>query len=260
MTHARATGARRPGGWIATAIISTATMAALMLAMPAHGAQELLLNHDLSKGAGETADSWQTEAWVNEPSAVTFHWIPPTGGAPGTLEVDALKENDARWMESLQLPPGWYYISSDIRTENIGAQNSGATISVLEDGIMSPEVKGTSDWTRVGMYLRVGAKGADLKVALRIGGFGSMNTGRAFFRNPSVIAVAGPPPSATPTYDLDVIRKAAQPVPIGSPISLVLTYIALATIALWGWRTFAQQPPKLSRAELRRVSKKAARR
>ena len=240
-------------------LISTAIVLLTILAFaPRARAAELLTNADLSKGSENQPDDWQTQAWINESSAVTFNWTHPPNGGPGEAEVNAVKPDDARWWQSLELKPGWYYISAEIRTEDVAAANSGATISVMEDGIMSPEVKGTSNWTRVGLYLRVGKKGADVQVALRIGGFGSLNTGRAFFRNASVLSIDAPPPNAQPTYDLDKIRQAAQPTPIGKPLSLVLTYLLLIAIAYGGWRLFAIEPPKVTRAEARREAKKKA--
>ena len=241
---------------IASAVFAVLTI--LAFAPRVRAANELLSNADLSKGSENQPDSWQTQAWVNEPDAVTFNWTHPPNGGPGEAEVNAVKPNDARWWEQLELKQGWYYISAEIRTENVGADKSGATISVMEDGIMSPEVKGNSNWTKVGMYMRVGSKGADVQVALRIGGFGSLNTGRAFFRNASVTRIDAPPANAQPTYDLEKIRQAAQPVPIGKPYSLVLTYLLLLAIAYAGWRLFAIEPPKVNRAEARREAKKKA--
>jgi len=250
------------GGRLRLALAAIISMTILLtnfaIAPGARAAQELLHNADLSKGSGSQPDDWRTEAWINEPSAVTFNWTHPPNGGPGELEVNALKPDDARWMQSLTLKPGWYYMSAEIRTENVGAQNSGATISVMEDGIMSPEIKGTTNWTRVGLYMHVGKKGADVEVAARIGGFGSLNSGRAFYRNVSVVPSDAPPPSAQPTYDLEKIRQDAQPVPIGKPYSLVLTYLLLLAIAYAGWYVFALEPPKVTRAEARREAKKKA--
>jgi hypothetical protein len=237
------------------AVAMLACVLTFALASHAHAA-ELLHNGDLAKGSGNQPDNWRTEAWVNDPDAVAFNWTRPANAGGGQLEVNAIKPNDARWMQSLSLTQGWYYMSVDIRTEDVGADNSGATISVMEDGIMSPEVKGTSNWTRVGLYMHVGQKGADIDVALRVGGFGSLNKGRAFFRNASVIPIAALPPNAKPTFDLEKIRKAAEPVPIGKPVSLILTYLLLITIAYAGWYLFALQPPKVTRAEARREAKK----
>lgn len=252
---------KKRGRRIQFAVAAVILFSTLTFAAGARAAQDLLLNGNLSKGSENQPDEWHTEAWINEPTAVTFNWTHPADGGPGELEVNALKADDARWWQSITLRPGWYYISAEIRTENIGADKSGATISVMEDGIMSPEVKGTTNWTRVGFYLRVGKKGADVQVALRIGGFGSLNTGRAFYRNASLAPIDAPPPNAQPTYDIEKIRQVAQPVPIGKPYSLVLTYLLLIAIAYAGWYTFALEPPKVTRAEARREAKrKVARR
>ncbi len=222
------------------AVFLCATHAAALVAprrAAAADQKNLLLNGDFAKGSEDQPDLWRTEAWINNPESFQAHWHSYTD-KPSELEVDNLKPNDGRWMQPLTAPAGWYQISVDLRTENVGAKESGATISVMEDGIMSADIHGTTDWQRVTLYLKVGAHGADIDVALRIGGFGSLNTGKAFFRNASMVRIDGPPPSATPTYDLNVIRKQSAPVPIGSPISLVLTFVVLAAMAWAGWRIF----------------------
>ncbi|MGA7871944.1 MAG: hypothetical protein WCA22_13740 [Candidatus Binatus sp.] len=199
--------------------------------------KNLLLNGDFAKGSEDQPDSWRTEAWINNPEAFQTHWHSYTD-KPCELEVDNLQANDGRWMQPLTLAPGWYQLSVDLRTENVGAKESGASISVMEDGIMSADIHGTTDWQRVTLYLKVGGHGADIDVALRVGGFGSLNTGKAFFRNASLVKIDAPPPSATPTYDLMAIRQQGAPKPIGSPISLVFTFAALAGTAWVGWRIF----------------------
>lgn len=203
-------------------------------------AKNLLQNGDFSKGSEDQPDDWRTEAWINKPDAFVCHWHPSPGGAE--LEVDNLQANDGRWMQPLSLTPGWYQLSADIRTENVGDKEDGASISVMEDGIMSPDIKGTTGWQRESLYLKVGGHGADVDIALRVGGFASLNTGRAFFRNATLVAIAGPPPNAAPTFDLVSIRQEAQPVPIGSRWSLVFTFAVLIAIACVGWRMFDDAP------------------
>ncbi|MGO9603145.1 MAG: hypothetical protein ACLQAT_07040 [Candidatus Binataceae bacterium] len=209
----------------------------------ARAEDNLMLNGDLSKGAADQPDDWRTEAWVNEPDAFTYTWAHPDKRVPGQLEVDALKPNDARWMQSLTLPPGWYYFSAEVRTENVGTQATGASISIMEDGAMSPDIRGTTGWQRVGFYLQIGGHGADVEVALRVGGFGSLNVGKAFFRDIHAVKLAAPPPDATPVYDLTAIRKADEPEPIGHPITLIATFLVLALIAVYGWRMFGVEDP-----------------
>jgi dolichyl-phosphate-mannose-protein mannosyltransferase len=206
----------------------------------AEAAQNLLINGDFAKGSQDQPDLWRTEAWINSPEAFHGHWHPSPNGdnALNELEVDNLHANDGRWMQSVTLAPGWYQLSVDIRTEDVGAKETGATISVMEDGIMSPDIHGTTPWQRVTLFLKVGGHGADVDVALRVGGFGSLNSGRAFFRNATLERIDALPPNATPTYDLQVVRQQAAPSPKGSPISLVLTFALLGTIAWVGWRIY----------------------
>ncbi|HYL57589.1 MAG TPA: hypothetical protein VEU51_01870 [Candidatus Acidoferrales bacterium] len=205
--------------------------------------QNLLQNGDFAKGSVDQPDEWRTEAWINKPEAFQAHWTAAPEGH--VLEVDNLQPNDGRWMQPVSLRAGWYKFSVEVRTENVGGKESGATISVMEDGVMSPEVHGTTDWQQVAMYLEVGEHGADVDVALRVGGFGSLNTGRAFFRHAMLVPIAAPPPSATPTYDLAAIRQEAAPVPIGSPWSLLVTFIALTALAIYGWRIYGGDDVRL---------------
>ncbi|HYA34663.1 MAG TPA: hypothetical protein VEF03_03540, partial [Candidatus Binataceae bacterium] len=163
-------------------------------------ADNLFKNPDFALGSGNQPDDWRTEAWVSDPSAVTYRWT------PGELTVVATKENDARYMQTLSLGAGWYHLTVEIRTENVGNEKTGATISVMEDGISSIDLKGTKDWTPVGLYLKVGSKGADVDVALRVGGYGSLNTGTAHFRKASAVKIDAPPANADHTYDLEQIR------------------------------------------------------
>ena len=108
---------------------------------------------------------------------------------------------------------------------------------------MSPDIRGTTGWQTVGFYLQVGGSGADVEVALRVGGYGSLNTGKAFFRKVHAVQVASPPPGATPVYDLTAIRKASQPQPVGHPVTLWATFVVLALVAYYGWRLFGSEEP-----------------
>lgn len=201
----------------------------------------LILNGTLAKGSEQQPDDWRTEAWVNEPAAFAYTWIHPQNEVPGQLEVNAIKPNDARWMQSLTLAPGWYRFSAEVRTENVGTKETGATISIMEDGAMSPDIRGTTGWQTVGLYLQVGGSGADVEVALRVGGYGSLNSGRAFFRNIRAAKITSPPPGATPVFDLTAIRKASQPQPVGHPLTLWATFVVLALVGYYGWRLFGSE-------------------
>jgi len=220
------------------------TLAIVIAACCVAGAQptanpNLLRNGDFAHGSGNSPDFWRSEAWVSDPAAVEYRWRAPDVN-PGELEVNNLKPNDARWMQSLALAPGWYYIGADVRAENVPADKTGANISMLEDGVMSRDLHGTTDWQRLGFYVKIGGHGADVEVALRVGGFSNLNSGIGYFRNTRVERIDAPPANATPVFDLEAIRKAALPVPIGQPWTLIATFILLGVVAFLGWRAWTE--------------------
>ena len=202
--------------------------------------RNLLNNGDFARGAGNSCDGWRVDAWILSPTATEFTWNRPVGAAPGEVEIDTHHDNDARWEQTVPLAPGWYYISVEARTEKILPFFIGATISVLEDSIMSANLKRTNAWTKLGFYLRVGPKGGDVDVALRLGGFMNLNRGKAFFRRASVVQVSGPPPGEAHVFDLEQIRKDEVTGPIGQIWSLVATFIAFIILAAVGWRLFSE--------------------
>jgi dolichyl-phosphate-mannose-protein mannosyltransferase len=205
----------------------------------AFAGRNLLANPDLIKGAGDSPDNWQTEAWQEGPEYSTYQWNHDEG-KPGELSVTNIKPNDARWAQSLNLAGGWYHFSADLRAENVAKDNTGVSLSIMEDGITSPDLKGTTKWQKENFYLKVGPKGADLELACRVGGFGSLNTGTGYCRNIRMEMVAAPPAGSQSVFDLDKIRKESAEVPIGSPWTLVAAFLFLIGIAIFGWRTFGQ--------------------
>ena len=114
------------------------------------------------------------------------------------MEISSAKGNDARWIQKLHLGPGWYYFSADIRSDNVGDNNTGASIGLMEDGIISQQLHGTRDWTKVGFYLKAGDQGADIVLDCRLGGFASLNTGKMACRNFKGVKVKDPPDNDTP--------------------------------------------------------------
>jgi dolichyl-phosphate-mannose-protein mannosyltransferase len=215
----------------------------------------LLANPNLSKGAGNSPDAWQSQAWQEGPEYSTYQWTHEEG-KNGELSVTNIKPNDARWAQALNLTGGWYHFTADLRAQNVGKDATGASLSIMEDSITSPDLKGTTGWQQVGFYLKVGPKGADLELACRVGGYGSLNTGSVVCRNIRMERVEAPPAGAQSLFDLDKIRKESAEVPIGSPWTLVATFLFLIGVAALGWRAFGQTiaPGNTEEQSARRVS------
>jgi hypothetical protein len=205
--------------------------------------RNLLTNANLARGSGESCDGWRTDAWILSPTATSFTWIAPADGHPGQLEVDTMHDNDARWSQTLSLTGGWYRISVWARSEDALPFFTGANISVLEDGIISADLRGTQPWQQLVLYLKIPPYGADIDVALRLGGYMNLTRGKAFFHDPEVVRIDAPPAGATHIYDLGAIRKTEAGGPIGSRWTLYATYLVLAVAAVIGWRLFMLDPP-----------------
>jgi len=214
----------------------------------------LLNNGDFARGSGNSCDGWRNDAWILSPTATSFSWIAPAGGYPGQLEVENMRDNDARWTQTLSLSKGWYHISVWARSENVLKYFTGANISVLEDGIVSADLRGTQPWQQLGLYLKVPRYGADVEIALRLGGYVNLTRGKAFFRDARVERVNAPPIGATHVYDLAAIRKAENPGPIGQRWTLYATFLVLAVFAVIGWRVFMLDPRPTIAADTARTA------
>ncbi|MGH7915826.1 MAG: hypothetical protein ACREQE_00035 [Candidatus Binataceae bacterium] len=222
--------------------------------------QNLLANGDLSRGSGDAPDEWRHDGWILSPSTTTFTWIAPSNGQSGELAIINHRENDARWVQSLSLRPGWYYFSAEARSQDVFGVKTGANISVLEDGIVSNSLIGTSGWRRVAFYLLIGKGGADIDVALRVGGFASVARGEGAFRDPRVVRIAGPPPPGTPfVYNLTAVRRAEGSGPIGSLWTLVVTFLAFVLLAVIGWWLYGTSMPVAGAAREPRAKRRQAR-
>jgi hypothetical protein len=199
------------------------------------GGPNLLDNGDFSRGSGNSVNGWRNDAWILTPGTTDYLWIPPQGNRPAEVEVFSRHDNDARWAQTLNLAQGWYHVSVEARTVNVLPFMIGANISTLEDGIRSEDLKGTQSWHRLGFYLKVGPNGADVDIALRLGGYMNLSYGRVFFRDASVVKIAAPPPGATEVYDLDAIRKNETTGPVGQPWTLVATFLLFVIVGGVGW-------------------------
>lgn len=240
-----------PRRWLIPAVL----VAVMLLASSRAGAEKnLLTNGDLRRGSGDSVDGWRTDAWILTPGTTDYHWIPPQSGHPGQVELFTHHDNDARWTQQVSLGPGWYYISAEVRAEGVLPFFTGANVSVLEDGIVSDNIKGDSDWRRLGLYLKVGPHGANVDVALRLGGYLNLTRGHVFFRDARVIRIPAPPPGATRVYDLLQVRKQETPGPIGRPWTIIAVFALIALGAALGWWMLGTEPAvsATARAERRR--------
>lgn len=75
-----------------------------------------------------------------------------------------------------------YKISGFIKSQNIGTQNNGASLMIEKSSAKTRMINGTTkDWEYVELYGKTVKNQATIELSLAIGGYGSLNTGKAWF-------------------------------------------------------------------------------
>lgn len=143
------------------------------------------------------------------------------------------KEGDSRLKQTIDVESDSIYkISGWIKTENVGDTQKGANFSILMLQITSTDVKGTTDWKYIEMYGRTGKSQTSLTVTAGLGGYGSLNTGTAYFDDISVEKVSSVPQDAVelPFYSNETSGGSSS----GDSGKSWLIYLGLALLAVIG--------------------------
>jgi dolichyl-phosphate-mannose-protein mannosyltransferase len=117
-------------------------------------------------------------------------------GKPGALlQIIAATPNDARFVRELAVEPDTVYrFACQVRSQNVGSNARGAGISVADILDGSADIKGSSNgWQSLEFYGKTGPDQKKFSVTVGIGGYGSMNSGKAWFRNIAVSKVSSVP-------------------------------------------------------------------
>lgn len=201
----------------------------LLAAANVAGAQ-LIKNGNFAFGSGGTPADWRIDRWDTNAGTTEFLWKGPSGSEPGQAGIRSSKPNDARYVQDLHVKEEtWYHIAGKIRTQNVGQGSIGAYLSLMEGFQNSQDIKGSEEWQTVELWVKTEKWQDRITLALRLGGYSSLNTGEAWFSDLTVEPVSGPPPNAKNVY---------QPATGGggyAPLSLwaLILLLGLMTAALW---------------------------
>lgn len=170
----------------------------------------LIKNPSFEEETGGKPNSWDTTAYKNDLTITEFNLERGPGHSGEKYVVIINKsENDARYSQRIKVKPdNMYRLSCWIKTENVGLNNKGANLSIANKLEMSKEIKGTNGkWEYVELYVKTGNGIDAINATVGLGGYCSINTGKASFDDVcmeevdtipdnAIVAVIGSPESS----------------------------------------------------------------
>jgi len=130
---------------------------------------------------------WYAEAWITGEDAYTIQRLVDEDGAP-CVQIVAAEENDVRLCQTIPVAENSYYrISCELHTQDVSG-GGGANVSVVGSLAASEPVVGTSNgWQQVELVGKTGADQEEMTICIRLGGYGALCSGTAWFRNVEVV-------------------------------------------------------------------------
>ena len=160
---------------------------------------ELIANGGFESASGDLPDGWTVGRWYWD-EGVSYLTLSDTAySGEKSVCVENVEENDARFEQTVAVQPNaWYLISCMARVEGGQEGGVGASVSVKDTFVYSEPVYDTNgEWVRLTLYGKTAADQKSITVMCRVGGYGSLETGRAWFDDVSVTRVDGVPDGET---------------------------------------------------------------
>ncbi|MEK3883096.1 glycosyltransferase family 39 protein [Paenibacillus sp. PL2-23] len=183
----------------------TAILLALLLLLAiVPGTRSLAADNLLSNGNFELADGslpsgWTIEAWVKD-EGVSHYGLDQNEAYDGerAAYIHNTSDNHARLVQTIKVKPNTSYrFSGYVKTEGVRQDATGAHLYVDGTALYYPEFKDTNgQWAHLEFYGKTGREQKELLFGVSLGGYGSLNEGRAWFDAVEVAEVANAPDGA----------------------------------------------------------------
>ena len=127
---------------------------------------------------------WYAEAWYDEGGEYEIETLQLEGA--NCLHIVSYQDNDVRLCREIAVQPNSYYrLTCEIKTLAV-EYGGGANISVADTFAASKPDYSADDWTEIRLTGHTGRDMDSMVICLRLGGYGSLSMGEAWFRNLSV--------------------------------------------------------------------------
>ena len=147
--------------------------------------ENLIVNGDFSLvDANGMPEDWFRGLWFTD-AGVSQLYVDENGYDGNCIVVVNADANDARFAQTIPVEPDSIYrFSCMVKAENCGDGGYGATLSIEDTFTYSDSVLDThGEWRELTLYGRTGEKQKEVTLMARVGGYGMINTGRAWFDN-----------------------------------------------------------------------------
>ena len=207
-------------------------------------AGNLIANGDFSILEDGQPKGWETGMWVTSAGASYLEAVTLADGTTAAL-VENAASNDARFEQAVAVRENTTYkLTARVMAEGCGEGTKGANVSFSGIYGTSRDLHDTDgQWETLTLYGRTGKGQKEVTVMVRLGGYGSENTGKAWFTDvrleqvetvpvgETVLDLATPAPSKkTDTSEPKTARDMSIPLLIGEAV----VYLALAAALVRG--------------------------
>ncbi len=134
---------------------------------------------------------WQVDAWGSGARVALTGRRAPAGR--NCLLIESTVPNDVRLVQVVAVRPQTIYrFRAWVATEQVSAGGIGANLCLLGTEIHSDGATGDTDWHPVDLVFRTDAAQTEVTLAVRLGFYGSVATGRALFDDLSLVELTNP--------------------------------------------------------------------
>ena len=154
----------------------------------------LIRNGDFSAVTGGMPDDWTTGMWFTSAGTSYLEAVTLEDGTTAAL-VENAGANDARFEQTVSVRKNaTYRLSARVRAEGIDPANTGANLSFSDIYGTSECVYETNgEWVTLTLYAQTGADQSEATVFVRVGGYGSVAQGKAWFTDVELTQVEDVP-------------------------------------------------------------------
>ncbi len=181
------------------AIITLLLALTVPVAKESSALENLLINPGFEEVSELKPRGWKYDQWKKDRQAVQFYLTKDnTHSGRFAIAIDVSEEDDAKVMQTISVvPESIYSFSCWVRAEGIASNKKGANISVLGILETSEDVYDTrGQWSQIHFYGKTGWDQREIVFTLRLGGYGSLNKGRAYFDDCTVERLNATPEGA----------------------------------------------------------------